>query len=321
MSDIVTYQQPQERPLSLAETKAQINTIQHLLREVFQENVHYGVVPGCKKPSLWKPGAEKILATFGIACDPIAEDLSTPDEVRYRVLVNGRSRSGVHLGGCYGECSSNEEKYKWRSAVCQAEWDEMNEHGRARKKYMRDGSSIQQVRTNPADVANTILKMAIKRAEVGMCLNTTAASDVFTQDIEDMESMPDGDGPARPAKTTIQRPQAKKPAGTSKSDDRPLTSLEDVVSAKEGESFHVQVAVRGEPRVQQVGEAKKDISRFRIAQTISDGSELVLDGVSCWGKHDWLVDGAKVDGTLLVKAPYNGRPQFDMANMKAVEGK
>jgi hypothetical protein len=39
---------------------------------------------------------------------------------------------------------------------------------------------------NPADVANTILKMAKKRAQIDMTLTATAASDVFEQDLEDL---------------------------------------------------------------------------------------------------------------------------------------
>ena len=44
----------------------------------------------------------------------------------------------------------------------------------------------QQVRTEPADAANTALKMACKRAKIAMTLNVLAASDIFTQDIEDL---------------------------------------------------------------------------------------------------------------------------------------
>jgi hypothetical protein len=39
---------------------------------------------------------------------------------------------------------------------------------------------------NPADYYNTCLKMAKKRAHVDAILTATAASDIFTQDIEDM---------------------------------------------------------------------------------------------------------------------------------------
>ncbi len=43
------------------------------------------------------------------------------------------------------------------------------------------------MRTNPADQANTILKMAKKRAEVDLCLTALACSDIFTQDMGDGE--------------------------------------------------------------------------------------------------------------------------------------
>ena len=45
-----------------------------------------------------------------------------------------------------------------------------------------------QVRTEPADVANTVLKMAAKRAKIAMVLNVTAASDMFGQDLEDLDA-------------------------------------------------------------------------------------------------------------------------------------
>ena len=40
---------------------------------------------------------------------------------------------------------------------------------------------------NPADYYNTALKMAKKRAHVDAILTATAASDCFTQDVEDMQ--------------------------------------------------------------------------------------------------------------------------------------
>jgi hypothetical protein len=87
-----------------------------------------------------------------------------------------------------GECSSQEEKYSWRAAVCPEEWDDTPE-SRRRTKYSRYQGKVekkQQIRTNPADVANTILKMAKKRAQVDAVITATAASDIFTQDIEDL---------------------------------------------------------------------------------------------------------------------------------------
>lgn len=176
----------EQRTFTAADIRAQVNLIQEVMKAVMIKDTHYGTIPGCPKPTLYKPGAEKLLVTFRIASEPIVEDLSTQNEARYRVTRRGTSiLTGVGLGSGIGECSSNEEKYKWRGAVCKAEFEATPENSR-RIKYKRDGSTIEQVRVNHADVANTILKMADKRAYVALSLNTTAASDIFTQDIEDL---------------------------------------------------------------------------------------------------------------------------------------
>ncbi len=48
---------------------------------------------------------------------------------------------------------------------------------------------------NPADNYNTVLKMAKKRALVDAVLTATAASDIFTQDLEDITREHRGDYP------------------------------------------------------------------------------------------------------------------------------
>ena len=172
-------------PLTSSAVVARVRLIQEVMAKVMKKDTHYGVIPGCAKPSLWKPGAEQLLVTFRIAPSvPKVEDLSTPDSVRYRVTRDGVSNGSLVASGV-GECSSDEEKYKWRKPVCQGEYDATAED-RRRMKWTKDGSSYPQVRTNPADVANTILKMADKRAFVAMTLLATAASDIFTQDLEDL---------------------------------------------------------------------------------------------------------------------------------------
>ena len=49
---------------------------------------------------------------------------------------------------------------------------------------VRAGEKVEH--DNPADYYNTVLKMAKKRAHVDAVLTATAASDIFTQDVEDM---------------------------------------------------------------------------------------------------------------------------------------
>lgn len=206
--------------LSAKDVQGQIMLIQQVMASVMKEEVHYGKIPGCgDKPALFKPGAEKILATFRLAADPIIEDLSSDDEIRYRIKTEIRSSSDIVIGYGVGECSSNEDKYKWRGSVCDGEFEE-TEFDRKREKWKKGWNNapdtkIKQVRTNIADIANTILKMAKKRSLVDACLTTTACSDIFEQDIEDLGGVIDMDRPgSKPAVQKTQRKSSQKKTTT-----------------------------------------------------------------------------------------------------------
>lgn len=189
MNAVVQFQPAVEnygnRSLTAADVRAQVNLMQDVMQEVMRDGTHYGKIPGTQSKSLYKAGAEKLMATFRLAAKPEVEDLSENGEIAYRVTVSLLTANGTFVGAGIGECSSAEEKYSWRAAVHKKEWDATPEN-RRRVKYYRDGKEVQQVRTNPADVANTILKMAKKRAQVDAVITATAASDIFTQDIEDL---------------------------------------------------------------------------------------------------------------------------------------
>lgn len=230
-----------KQQLTAKEVQAQINLIQEVMAHTMKEDVHYGKVPGCgDKPALFKPGAEKILATFRLSANPDIEDLSNPDEIRYRIKSEIQSSNGIVIGYGVGECSSNEDKYKWRKAVCEAEFDETPED-RKREKWKKGYQNakdykIKQVRTDVADIANTILKMAKKRSLVDGCLTTTACSDIFEQDIEDLDGVIDIEkkGKKPPVQKTQSRSQAK--AGATKSVK--VITLVDEITPKEGKKPH-----------------------------------------------------------------------------------
>ena len=191
-TNVVAFQPAVEaygaRSLTAADIRATVNLMQDVMLEVMKDGTHYGTIPGTKSKSLYKAGAEKLMATFRLAAKPEVEDLSEGGEIAYRVTVNLLSANGSFVGAGIGECSSAEDKYSWRAAVCDEEWDDTPEN-RRRIKYAKWQGRVEkkkQVRTNPADVANTILKMAKKRAQVDAVITATAASDIFTQDIEDL---------------------------------------------------------------------------------------------------------------------------------------
>jgi hypothetical protein len=194
----IIHSQPQEMALvsNTKATIAHIKAIKEIMKQVMVEGVHYGVIPGCDKPSLYKPGSEVLLTTFKISIEPEVREIRG-DDITYQVRCIGKHiQTGMVIGVGIGECSTAEDKYRWRAAICQEEFDATPEDMRRVKwnkgKYDQNSRTygkawtVNQVRTNPADLANTALKLAKKRAQIDMCLTGLSASDIFTQDVEDL---------------------------------------------------------------------------------------------------------------------------------------
>jgi len=197
----------------MEEVVARVQRVREVMRDLMEEGVHYGRIPGTQKPSLWKPGAELLLMTFRIGPKLEVEDLSNGDSIRYRVKVIGFYQpTNETLGEGIGEASTDEEKYRWRAAVHAKEWDATPED-RRRIKYDRNGNETKQIRTSPADLANTVLLMAVKRGTVNLTRVVTACSDIFDQDLEDLpeELRQAGSGatPAAAEKREVKRASEK----------------------------------------------------------------------------------------------------------------
>ena len=205
--------------LTSNELLARVNRIHEVQQKVMKRDVDYGIIPGCQKPSLYKSGAEIILQTFELAAIPEQDDvkdLGSADEIRYRVIAPiVHVPTGRVVGHGVGECSSSEDKYKWRKMVCQQEFDETDPtHRRAVWKHGKGGIPYQakQIRTNPSDLANTILKMAKKRALIDGTMTVTAASRNFTQDVEDLPREYMEQEPPPPNKPSIPQVRPKQDA-------------------------------------------------------------------------------------------------------------
>lgn len=197
--------------VSVDEVVAQRDKIKDVMARVMVENVHYGRIPGVQKPSLLKPGAEVLNVTFRFAPSYRSERIFS-DDGHLTVVAKctlTHAPSGMVLGEGEGLCSTRESRYAYRNAgrVCpecgqeaiikgKAEygggWVCFKKRGGCGAKYADDDQRIVEQPTgkvaNPElpDAWNTCLKMADKRALVAAILNCTAASDIFTQDVEDM---------------------------------------------------------------------------------------------------------------------------------------
>ena len=231
-------------PLSAPQIQAQVNLIQEVMKAVMKEGEHYGKIPGCgDKPSLLKPGAEKLMFTFRLVADPEIEvfDLYHPTvqgHREYRVKVKISSLNGTYMGGGVGTCSTMENKYRFRGGektfteqeVPKEYWNLKNAGRMEEAKQLIGGDGFgvgknenkwviceigeKMEHDNPADFYNTCEKMAKKRALVDATLTVTAASDIFTQDIEEL--VDNGVMKPAPQKEPVKAPQKKTDAAQKK---------------------------------------------------------------------------------------------------------
>ena len=146
---------------SLADADKRYKELQSFIKDQMVEGEDYGRIPGCPKPSLFKPGAEKLLEIYGYAVSEILVPNRIEDWEKgffhYEMKAIATSkRSGQIIGTGIGSCNTREKKF---------------------------------VTQDPYSLVNTIEKMAKKRAVVDLALLVTRSSGIFTQDVEDLEGV------------------------------------------------------------------------------------------------------------------------------------
>lgn len=172
-----------------------INKFQQIVHANMISGSDYGVIPGTQKPTLLKPGAEKIAKLLGLADHyEILDRQEDWDKPFFRYLVKCSLESiatGTVISEGLGECNSMESKYRWRWVFPDDVPESIDKQKLTRRTgKRRDGKgTYTQYRLENEDIysqVNTILKMAKKRALVDAALSAGRLSEVFTQDIEDM---------------------------------------------------------------------------------------------------------------------------------------
>lgn len=248
-SELVTIQEPAGNPyaimpvLDLDGAIARRQAVITYTKKLLVEKVDYGTIPGTgDKPTLLKPGAEKLASLFGLTpdFDPMETILDWTGEahggepfffIRYRCTLR---RGDMAVGQGVGSCNSWEKKYRWRQSerTCpecgqaaiikgRAEygggWVCFKKKGGCGYKFPDGDGRIEsqpvgQVKNpDPADVVNTIDKMAQKRALVAAVLIAVNASELFTQDVEDYSDVIDGDWQPAPAQAPTKTTAAPAP--------------------------------------------------------------------------------------------------------------
>ncbi|MCK4244937.1 MAG: hypothetical protein KAX20_04865, partial [Candidatus Omnitrophica bacterium] len=182
----------QDFSLVPSDVKAQLDVIRNFQALVKQNLIlehDFGTIPGTKKPTLYKPGAEKIVKLM--KCYDHHEILDKVEDWD-KPLFSYTMRTTLFLLGTdhpisdgVGECNSMETKYyyKW---VYESELPK----GMDKTQFKKNQYGKYRVKNDPDEIAtrkNTLLKMAKKRALVDAVLSASRLSDIFTQDMEDIQ--------------------------------------------------------------------------------------------------------------------------------------
>ena len=144
----------------VAATMQKISQFQKVIQQTLHANHDYGIVPGSSKPTLLKPGAEKILMMMGLRSEfEIVDSTRDFENGFFQYQVRCKLYKGdILITEGLGACNTRERKYK---------------------------------NQDPYTLDNTVLKMAKKRALVDAVLLVASLSDIFTQDLEDdLEGVP-----------------------------------------------------------------------------------------------------------------------------------
>ena len=216
----------EDHSLTLAAVLRHVELVEHVLSKVMKKGTHYGEsFPGDKKMNLLKPGADKLCLAFQLSPTFEIDERALVGEHReYRVTCKLTTASGRVMGEGVGTCSTMEKKYRWRNAKakcpeCQKEtviktqrgyWCPQDKGGcgcNPSAPAIENQVRGQVENTDIADVFNTCLKIGKKRAYVDATITATAASDLFTQDIEDLQSTAEMEERKEAAKQAAAHPQ------------------------------------------------------------------------------------------------------------------
>lgn len=177
----------------VSETLTKVKSLQATLKSILVDKHDYGTIPGCgDKPTLLKPGAEKILMALGIT--------SSYELIEHTENFEGKGffaytvkcllfKNGSKITEGLGHANSKEKKWAYEF-VNEKDLPEGTDKSLLKKKVFNSNNGTFTKYEVDADVnskANTILKMAKKRAQIDAVLTVASLSEIFTQDFDDLE--------------------------------------------------------------------------------------------------------------------------------------
>jgi hypothetical protein len=214
----------QEFETRLEQLRIAQSRVERIKAALMVKDTDYGVIPHTDKPTLLKPGAEKLCLAFRLVAS-FEETITYGDGVT-RPQVSVDMRCDLHLGEAagpvvgqgIGNANSWEKRYRYRKGeracpTCgvvgsivkgnpayerdpkyQGGWVCWNRKNGCGANFTADDPAIVGQQTgnveneDPFDLLNTLKKIAKKRSHVDAALTTTGTSGLFTQDVEDMDA-------------------------------------------------------------------------------------------------------------------------------------
>lgn len=197
MQEMVTTGNPlsliQDIDVKAVETTVlKVRTLQSTLKNILTDGHDYGKIPGCgDKATLLKPGAEKILMAMGIT--------STYELVEHTEKFEGLGffaytvkclllKNGVKITEGLGHANSKEKKWAYEYVYEKDLPEGADKDLLKKRKIESKGGTFYkyEVEADANSKANTILKMAKKRAQIDAVLSVASLSEIFTQDFDDL---------------------------------------------------------------------------------------------------------------------------------------
>ena len=202
--------------VAVQDLKWQYEAIEALMEDgTLQEGIDYGTIPSVNKPSLWLSGAQKVANVCGLGSKFYGQnephDLGN-NHIEFIITCELTKKStGNFEGSGVASCSTMEGRYRFRNAsrkcpkcggnylikgkaeygggwLCFAKIGGCGTKFNDGDKDIEGQSGGKQENPDLADIRNTVIQMAIKRAYISAVRNATAAADLFTQDVaEELE--------------------------------------------------------------------------------------------------------------------------------------
>lgn len=161
----------------------QMKAFKEFLKNELLDGIDYGVIPGIKLPTLFKAGGEKVQMFLGLT--PQYKLLNREFLPNHKVEISVYNNTTRKFDK--DAITRNYYAWEWSCELFFGEKKVAEGVGGANSEERK--WTAQYGKETPDSLANTVLKISKKRAFMDAILAVSGISDMFTQDLEDNETI------------------------------------------------------------------------------------------------------------------------------------